>query len=352
MSYERRIVCDLDDTISITTTRDWENAEPIIPVIEKIRDLYSKGWEIWIVTARGQLSCNGDIVAAEKKYGEMIKSWLEKHNVPYHKLSFQKVLGAYYVDDKAMTPEEFSNLEIEELKGNSGAILYRQGQRVFKTEDNALNTATWYKLMTPFVRVPKLHSVIGKTLCMDFIERDTSYDLPFRDASYIENTLFKFDQMPSESNQKFSSYINRIENHLEYSPVLRDIISDSIFLQLKSFEVLMDSELKSFCHGDFTLDNMIMDKQGNTFLIDPIFKPAELYQSWVLDLAKFMHSCRRHKQMFLHRYLMKSFFVNGVDLILFELCEWIRIYKYMDTPDLKDMVIFHIKEIVKEMKKV
>lgn len=29
MGYEKRIIVDFDDTIAITTTRDWDNAEPI-----------------------------------------------------------------------------------------------------------------------------------------------------------------------------------------------------------------------------------------------------------------------------------------------------------------------------------
>ena len=42
MAYSRRIICDIDDTISLTITRDWEQAEPIWPVIAKLNKLYEK----------------------------------------------------------------------------------------------------------------------------------------------------------------------------------------------------------------------------------------------------------------------------------------------------------------------
>ena len=66
--YHKCIVCDIDDTISITTSRDWENAEPVWQTINKLNKLYEQGWYIVLLTARGQLSCEGDTLKADKKY--------------------------------------------------------------------------------------------------------------------------------------------------------------------------------------------------------------------------------------------------------------------------------------------
>ena len=54
------IIVDLDDTLSFTLDRDWENATPNTPLIEKLNKLYDNGYGIEIVTARGFISCNGD----------------------------------------------------------------------------------------------------------------------------------------------------------------------------------------------------------------------------------------------------------------------------------------------------
>lgn len=111
---DKIIVTDLDDTLCFTTNRDWDNSLPNVELIKKYNDLYDNGWEIHIVTARGQLTCNGDSLAAEKKYRNIIENWLLKHNVKYTSLSFQKKYAKYYVDDKAIKPEDFLKEIIDE----------------------------------------------------------------------------------------------------------------------------------------------------------------------------------------------------------------------------------------------
>ena len=54
--YHKRIVFDIDDTISFTTNRDWVNAKPNQPIIDKINKLYNEGWEVFLHTARGSIS--------------------------------------------------------------------------------------------------------------------------------------------------------------------------------------------------------------------------------------------------------------------------------------------------------
>ena len=103
-------VIDLDDTICFTKNRDFENSKPNIVVINKINELYSKGWEIIIFTARGAKSCI-TLEEREKKYRELTQRWLKKNNVKYTGLIFGKMNADYYVDDKNMSIEEFLNFE-------------------------------------------------------------------------------------------------------------------------------------------------------------------------------------------------------------------------------------------------
>ena len=100
-NYWKTIICDVDDTISFSTTHDWENATPNIPLINKINKLYDEGWTIILMTARGQVSCEGDFNKADKKYRDKMESWLSNHDVKYHMLSFEKYLGSFYIDDKS-----------------------------------------------------------------------------------------------------------------------------------------------------------------------------------------------------------------------------------------------------------
>ena len=126
MSYPKSICVDIDDTISFTLNRDWENAKPNIPLIEKLNKLYDEGWDIWYVTARGNLSCKSR-VEAEERYRPGIEKWFKQYNVKYTGLSFQKILASYYIDDKSITPQNFINLDVKELKGGlSGAFIEKR----------------------------------------------------------------------------------------------------------------------------------------------------------------------------------------------------------------------------------
>ena len=99
-------VIDLDDTICFTENRDFENSKPNQPVIDKINELYDKGYKIIISTARGAKSCK-TLEDREKKYRKITEEWLKKNEVKYTELVFGKMNADYYVDDKNMSIEEF-----------------------------------------------------------------------------------------------------------------------------------------------------------------------------------------------------------------------------------------------------
>lgn len=100
------MVIDIDNTISFTYNRDFENSVPNNDVINKINKLYEKGWKIILFTARGCKSCN-TLEEKEKKYREITEKWLEKNNVKYNVLMFGKPDADYYIDDKNISIEEF-----------------------------------------------------------------------------------------------------------------------------------------------------------------------------------------------------------------------------------------------------
>ena len=64
--HEKTIVTDLDDTLSYTSNRDWENAKPNLLLIDKLNSFYDAGYKIIILTARGQISCRGDREKADR----------------------------------------------------------------------------------------------------------------------------------------------------------------------------------------------------------------------------------------------------------------------------------------------
>ena len=102
------IVIDLDDTLCFTENRDFENSKPNKEIINKVNELYNKGWKIIIFTARGGKSCK-TLEEKENKYRDITENWLKNNDVKYNELMFGKPNADYYVDDKNMSIEEFIN---------------------------------------------------------------------------------------------------------------------------------------------------------------------------------------------------------------------------------------------------
>lgn len=103
----RRIIVDVDETLCSVINRDFINAIPNQDVINKVNEYYDNGYEIVISTARGQNSCKTP-EEMQKKYKEVTEEWLKRAGVKYHILEIgYKHNADMYVDDKAITPEEF-----------------------------------------------------------------------------------------------------------------------------------------------------------------------------------------------------------------------------------------------------
>ena len=57
----KRIIFDIDNTLSFTTNGDYKNAEPNIPLIEKLREYKGKGYEIILSTSRNMRTYNSKL---------------------------------------------------------------------------------------------------------------------------------------------------------------------------------------------------------------------------------------------------------------------------------------------------
>lgn len=363
----KRIVCDIDDTISVTTSRDWENAAPIQPVIDKINDLFAQGWEVYLVTARGSISCKTR-EEADKKYRAQIEAWLAKHNVHYTLLSFEKYLAAYYIDDKSITPEEFVKLDIRNLQnGWSGATVELRDGRVYKTADNSIHAAAWYDKAKSFFEVPRVHSLIGSTICLEYIK---SNDKPVKiyEIVSIIDTMMNIPFITTNQND-FRYYERRISDHLRnmgkfFAKENRKSINDEALLATfdniwpkfsKMFGYMHNNatfkHVKSFCHGDFSIENIINTDKGPV-LIDPIYEAhKDTWSSWLIDLSKMLHSLRKHGRKEEYHCLLKHYVTRyektGItqDVLQYlEIMQFIRVFKYAPET-VKPSIIYHIRDI-------
>lgn len=329
MSNQKRIVCDIDDTISVTLNRDWEHAKPIQPVIDKINALFDQGWEIYLVTARGNLSCKTR-EEADHKYRAQIEKWLKEHDVKYTLLSFQKYLAAYYIDDKGLTPEEFVKLDIRNLQdGWSGATVELRDGRVYKTHPDSLRAGEWYKIARSFFNVPEIHSLIGQTLCMEYIQETTKV-IKMPDIIELLKTMAYIPFVEEGYENFYGHYVQRLVNHINLAKDNAPMFQDWLSYQTYEFNTFYNDN-RSFCHGDLTLENILV-KNDKMYLIDPIFEnDRNTYSSWLLDATKFLYSLRLHNMMTEYYWIYKTLRGQGIEtkyLKLMEASHCIRVYKY------------------------
>ena len=351
MPHDKRIVIDFDDTISIAFDRGWENASPNMDVVNKINLLYDKGWEIMILTARGQLSCQGNVKAADKKYRSTIESWLGKHGVKYHELSFNKSLAAYYVDDKAMSPEEFVNLSVTDIRtGWSGADIQKRGNRIYKTHKNSINASKWYSVAASMVNAPKVHSFIGQTICMEYLQ---SNGRAFKIDDLVA-VINSFSYAPCSGD--FETYLMKMSLHCKEYGKYHEIIE--LLRQKDDFFNMHPS----FMHGDLSIENIIVTDNG-MYLIDPLWDP-EYYSSYLLDISKMMCSFRLHKRMFEYEAFIGKCITKFIPanektryqqsdllsaLTLLELSHFIRMLKYAPE-NIKGEIIDNIEYLLNQIK--
>lgn len=114
----KRLIMDLDDTISFTVSGDYQNASPNISVVNKLREYRVKGFEIVINTSRNMRTYEGNIGKINANTLPIIIEWLDKHNVPYDEIYTGKPwcgFEGFYVDDKSIRPSEFAELSLEQI---------------------------------------------------------------------------------------------------------------------------------------------------------------------------------------------------------------------------------------------
>ncbi|MFM4896922.1 hypothetical protein ACEUCT_09355 [Aeromonas caviae] len=115
----KRIIMDLDETICSTVNGDYANSVPKLDVIKRMREFKALGFEIVISTSRNMRTYAGNVGKINANTLPVIIGWLTKHQVPYDEIYTGKPwcgTEGFYVDDRAIRPQEFAAMSAEEIK--------------------------------------------------------------------------------------------------------------------------------------------------------------------------------------------------------------------------------------------
>ena len=123
---EGSLIVDIDGTLCEIKKKNQSYTD-LVPNKEIISKLYAyknKGYRIILFTSRNMRTYKSNLGEINKYTAPILFDWLQKWNIPYDEILFGKPWPnkkGFYIDDKAIRPNEFLNMseiEIHKLIGN------------------------------------------------------------------------------------------------------------------------------------------------------------------------------------------------------------------------------------------
>lgn len=114
----KKLIVDLDGTITKANTSDYKNVLPREDFIQKLHVYKNNGFSITIATARNMRTYEGNVGKINIHTLPIIIEWLDKHDVPYDEIIVGKPWcghEGFYIDDRSVRPSEFSTLSLDEI---------------------------------------------------------------------------------------------------------------------------------------------------------------------------------------------------------------------------------------------
>ena len=114
----KRIVMDIDGTITEAETSNYAEVAPNAAGVEKLRAYREDGFEIVLYTARNMRTHSNSLGRIVAHTVPGIIEWLTRNEVPYDEIWVGKPwcgTAGFYVDDKTIRPDEFERMSYEEI---------------------------------------------------------------------------------------------------------------------------------------------------------------------------------------------------------------------------------------------
>lgn len=114
-----KIIIDLDHTITAPITgQSYDDVSPNVAVVARLRAYKAQGFGIVIHTARNMRTHAGNIGRINVDTLPRILKWLVDNDIPHDEVIVGKPWcghGGFYVDDKSIRPNEFANLDLDQI---------------------------------------------------------------------------------------------------------------------------------------------------------------------------------------------------------------------------------------------
>ena len=115
---------DLDGTLTIDQPEvPYSDKQPNVDVVRRLREYKKDGFEIVIATSRNMRTYANSVGKINAFTLPVIIAWLERHDIPYDEIHVGKPWcghDGFYVDDRAVRPDEFSALGYDGVRALLG----------------------------------------------------------------------------------------------------------------------------------------------------------------------------------------------------------------------------------------
>jgi capsule biosynthesis phosphatase len=115
----KRLILDIDDTISRSEGTSYDEAALIRPIRERILEYKALGFDIIFSSSRNMRTFGGNLGKINKHTLPAIIDWLTRHDIPFDEIYVGKPWcgdDGFYVDDKAVRPHEFATKSYDEIR--------------------------------------------------------------------------------------------------------------------------------------------------------------------------------------------------------------------------------------------
>lgn len=117
----KRIVIDIDGTLCTVKTASvsYSSVQPDLDVIAKLREYHEDNFYIILYTSRQMRTYQNNVGKITANTLPVLIEWLKRYDVPYDEIIIGKPwcgFQGFYVDDKAIRPDEFLNLPYSGIK--------------------------------------------------------------------------------------------------------------------------------------------------------------------------------------------------------------------------------------------
>lgn len=202
------MIFDVDGTIC-PIKQENENYSDLIPykeMIEKMHELKEKGFKIILNTSRNMRTYEGDINKILENTKPVLEEWLKKWDIPYDEVIYGKPWPGkegFYVDDRAIRPNELINMNLTELKEkcNNDRLDNKAYQYIFKINNVGIKIQSNKKQI-----IEDLIKKYG-----DYFEQGTKYDICI---NYEVDSTCKDGFQFKENEQSKYCYIKKQNNLL------------------------------------------------------------------------------------------------------------------------------------------